>query len=266
MVADGVKNVAGEHAELFQLMRERVDPHTYKSTPGDTSRLRKADIIFYSGLHLEGKMADNLHLLSRTKPTFAVTERLPKDKILRFSGEFPDPHVWFDVSLWSEAVAEVERVMMEFDPARAADYKTHGDAYRQELAALHEECKVRLATIPRPQRVLVTAHDAFHYFGRAYDVEVKAIQGVSTESEAGVKQINELVTFIVDRKIKAVFVETSVSDRFMRSLIEGCQHAGHDVVIGGELYSDAMGDPATPEGTYVGMVRHNVETIVKALR
>lgn len=266
MVADIVSRVGGKHVDIFQLMRERVDPHTYKSTPGDTSRLKKSDVIFYSGLHLEGKMADIFHAMSRTKPTFAVTERIPEERILKVGGDFPDPHVWFDVSLWSEAVAEVERVLIEYDPTHADDYRTSGDTYRQELAALHEECRKKLDSIPPEQRVLVTAHDAFHYFGRAYNVEVKAIQGVSTESEAGVKQINELVQFISERKVKAVFVETSVSDRFMKSLVEGCEHAGHKVAIGGELFSDAMGDPATPEGTYIGMVRHNVETIVNALK
>jgi manganese/zinc/iron transport system substrate-binding protein len=174
--------------------------------------------------------------------------------------------LWFDVSLWSEAVSVVADALAEFDPANAAEYRERAAKYRAELAALHEESKSRIAEIPKERRVLVTAHDAFSYFGRAYDMEVRAIQGISTESEAGLKEVNELVDFIAERKIKAVFVETSVSDRNIKALVEGCKAKGHEVAIGGELYSDAMGEPGTPEGTYAGMVRRNVDTIVNALQ
>ncbi|HEV3021667.1 MAG TPA: zinc ABC transporter substrate-binding protein, partial [Pirellulales bacterium] len=177
-----------------------------------------------------------------------------------------DPHVWFDVALWSEALGGVERTLAAFDPAHAADYHDAAERYRHELTELDEYCRRELGTIPAERRVLVTAHDAFHYFGRAYDLEVKAIQGVSTQSEAGLKEINDLVTFIVRRGIKAVFVESSVSERNVLALVEGCRARGHQVVIGGELFSDAMGKPGTTEGTYVGMVRHNVDLIVRALK
>jgi manganese/zinc/iron transport system substrate-binding protein len=265
MVADVARNVGGKHLQVSQLMGAGVDPHLYKASTSDIDQLSAADIIFYSGLHLEGKMGDVFVRMARRKPTFAITEGVPEDRILEVGdGQF-DPHIWFDVSLWSETIGVVEKALVQLDPKHAADYQQNARRYRDELAGLHAECRERIATIPKERRVLVTAHDAFNYFGRAYDMEVKAIQGISTESEAGVKEINELVSFIAERKIKAVFVETSVSDRNIKALVEGCQAQGHEVQIGGELYSDAMGKAGTPDGTYVGMVRHNVETIVGAL-
>ena len=266
MVADLVRNVGGRHVHVGHLMGEGVDPHLYKASPGDISKLNAADVIFYSGLHLEGKMGDVFVRMARKKPTFAVTEPIPESRILEVAGGLHDPHLWFDVSLWSEAAGVVRDALAEYDPPHAADYTTAAEAYREELAKLHEECKRRIAAIPRERRVLVTAHDAFQYFGRAYDIEVRAIQGISTESEAGVREVNNLVDFIVRRRIKAVFVESSVSDRNIRALVEGCESRGHHVTIGGQLFSDAMGKAGTPEGTYIGMVRHNVDTITKALQ
>ena len=266
MVADVLRNVGGRHVEVKQLMGPGVDPHLYKESPDDGSQMKAADLIFYSGLHLEGKMADRFERMSQRKPTFALTARLPEDRILKSDSGFPDPHVWFDVGLWSETVEFARDVLVRFDPQHAGDYNLAAQTYRGDLEQLDADCREQLASIPEQQRVLVTAHDAFHYFGRAYDVEVKAIQGVSTASEAGVKQINELVEFLTEHKIKAVFVETSVSERNIRALVEGCQQASHTVEVGGELFSDAMGEPGTPAATYIGMVRHNVETIVKALK
>lgn len=265
MVADIVRHVGGPHVEVSFLING--DPHLFESSLSDQSALNRADIDFYSGMGLEGKMADTLSRLAARRPTFAVTNGLPDDRKLSAAHGHVDPHVWFDVALWSLAVQYVGDVMVQFDPPHADDYRRNTAAYREELAQLHAECKQRLAAIPRPQRVLVTAHDAFEYFGKAYDIEVKAIQGISTESEAGVKEINALVDFIVERKIKAVFVESTVSPRNIEALREGCRARGHEVAQGGELFSDAMSDkPGTPEATYAGMVRHNVETIVKALK
>lgn len=267
MVADLVRNVGGQRVEVEQLMGEGVDPHLYKASTGDVARLSEADAIFYSGLHLEGKMGDVFVRLARRKPTtYAVTERIPEHRVIEVAEGHFDPHLWFDVSLWSDAVLVVRDALAEFDPAHAPEYHARANEYRGTLSELHEYCREQLATIPKERRVLVTAHDAFSYFGRAYELEVKAIQGISTESEAGVKEINELVDFIVRRGIKAVFVETSVSDRNIQALVEGSRARGHTVAIGGQLYSDAMGRPGTPEGTYVGMVRHNVDTIVRALK
>jgi len=265
MVADLVERVGGEHVSVTQLMGEGIDPHLYKASPGDVAQLNRADMVFYSGLHLEGKMGDVLARMGRKKPAVAVAEGIDKGRLLEVAEDLYDPHVWFDVALWSETLAAVETALAGFDPAHAADYRRQAEAYRAELAELDEECKRRIAEIPADHRVLVTAHDAFHYFGRAYGVEVKAIQGISTQAEAGIKKINELVDFIAARGIKAVFVETSVNERNIEALVEGCRAQGHAVKVGGQLFSDAMGKPGTPEGTYVGMVRHNVEAIVKAL-
>lgn len=266
MVADLARNIGGDHVRVTALMGEGVDPHLYKASPGDVSQLSRADVIFYSGRHLEGKMADIFVRMARKKPTFAVTEYIPEGRVLdNHDGAF-DPHLWFDVSLWRDSAGVVADALKAFDPKHAADYQKRADAYQAELTKLHEYAQVQIKTIPQSQRVMVTAHDAFRYFGRAYDIDVKAIQGISTESEAGVKKINELVDFLVENKIKAVFVESSVSDKNMKALLEGCASRGHKVVIGGELFSDAMGKDGTPEGTYVGMVRHNVDTIVKALK
>jgi len=266
MVADLVRNVGGTHVAVTQLMGEGVDPHLYKPSSGDVSQLSNADAIFYSGRNLEGKMGDVFVRMARKKPTFAVTEYIDDKYILEEDDHF-DPHLWFDVSLWSQAVGVVRDALVQFDPKNAADYKKNADAFQTRLTELHGWCKEQLATIPKEQRVLVTAHDAFRYFGRAYDIEVRGIQGISTDGEAGVKEINELVQFLANRKIKAVFVETSVSEKNVQALVEGClKGRNHQVVVGGELYSDAMGKPGTPAGTYEGMVRHNVATIVKALK
>lgn len=265
MVADLVRAVGGERVDVLQLMGEGVDPHLYKASPGDVSKLNRADMIFYSGLHLEGKMGEVLEHLGEEKPAVAVAEQIEKDRLLKVGDELYDPHVWFDVALWRKTIAAVEAALVRFDPPHADEYRGRAEAYRAKLAQLDEECRRRIGQIPAARRVLVTAHDAFHYFGRAYDLEVKAIQGISTQAEAGVKQINELVEFISERGVKAVFVETSVSERNIEALVEGCRARGHEVAIGGQLFSDAMGQPGTPEGTYEGMVRHNVDAMVKAL-
>ncbi len=266
MVADLVRQVGGEQVAVTQLMGAGVDPHLYKASTADVKLLSNADLIFYSGTHLEGKMSDVFVRLARTKPTFAVTEGIDPRLILETEQGAYDPHLWFDVSLWSQAAGVVRDAFAEFDPAHASLYRERAGRYQKELADLHEYARKEIGRIPREQRVLVTAHDAFRYFGRAYDIEVRGIQGISTENEAAVKHVNELVEFLTRRKIKAVFVETSVSERNITSLIEGCSARGHKVEKGGELYSDAMGEEGTPEGTYPGMIRHNVDTIVKALK
>ncbi|MFO1022087.1 MAG: zinc ABC transporter substrate-binding protein [Planctomycetales bacterium] len=217
-------------------------------------------------MHLEGKMGEVFENLARRKKTIPIADSLPKDRLLGLEAHFADPHVWFDVSLWSETIAVVAATLSEMAPQYASEFKSRAADYKAQLEKLHQECRTEFATIPEPQRILVTAHDAFHYLGKAYGLQVKAIQGISTESEAGVKQINELVAFIAKNKIKAVFIESSVSDRAVKALVEGCSQTGHAVKIGGELFSDAMGKPGTPEGTYPGMVRHNLHTIVNALK
>lgn len=266
MVADLVRNVGGKHVEVVQLFGDDIDPHLYKATPGDVSKLKQADIIFYSGLHLEGKMTEVFESLGRKTPTLAVAEKVSPSKLLKDEEGAVDPHIWFDVRLWSEAAGAVGDELARFDPKNADDYRANTARYQKELAALHQEAVARLEQIPAKQRVLITSHDAFQYFGNAYNFEVKGVQGISTESEASVGHITELVDFIVDRKVKAVFVESSVNPRNMKALLEGARAKNHDVRQGGTLFSDAMGPAGEPTGTYLGMIRHNVNTLVEALK
>ena len=268
MITDVVRRVAGEHAEVEGIIGEGVDPHLYKPTRGDVVTLGEADVVFYNGLMLEGKMGDVLvRLARRGKPVYAVTEAILDggDYVMTDAEDLYDPHVWMDVSGWMKAVEVVTEKLGEYDPANAEDYRNNAAAYLEELQALDAYAERVLGSIPEPQRVLVTAHDAFSYLGRAYGIEVRGIQGLSTESEAGVQDIERLVSFLVENDIPAVFVETSVADKNVRALVEGARAQRHDVRIGGELFSDAMGPPGTYEGTYVGMIDHNVTTIARAL-
>lgn len=266
MVADIAKTIGGEHVLVTALMGAGVDPHLYKASPADVGHLNRADLILYSGLHLEGKLGELLERMSRQKLTVPIAEKIPQDKLLIDEHGSKDPHVWFDVALWSGAAAAARDALAEYDPKNASSYQLNAQAYLERLANLNQYALEQLEKIPKQQRVLVTAHDAFRYFGRAYDVDVRGIQGISTDSEAGIRDVRQLIDFLVDSRIKAVFVETSVSDQNIRSLLEGCAARGHTVVIGGSLYSDAMGRGGTVEGTYEGMIRHNVDTIVSALR
>ena len=268
MVADMVAAVGGEHVKVTRLMGEGVDPHVYEPLAADDAKLVKADLVFYSGLHLEPGFLRVFKTLSVSKPVVGVADGLEhanEPKLKKLEGEFYDPHVWFDPDLWAKCVPAIVTNLSRFDAENAEDYKKNGDAYVAKVKQLTTYGETRIGSIPEP-RVLVTAHDAFSYFGTAFDIEVVAIQGVSTETEAGVGRINELVDLLVDRKVKAVFVESSISDKNIRALIEGAKSRGHDVKLGGELYSDALGKEGTPEGEYLGMVRHNIDTIVQALK
>lgn len=267
MVADIVRRVAGDEVYVHGIIGEGVDPHLYKPTRTDVAALSSADIVFYSGLHLEGKMSYVFSRLAEHKPVIAVTSGIEESYLLSppdFSGN-PDPHIWMDVRGWMQAVREAERGLAGFDKTNAARYRRNSEKYLRELEALDAYCRESVATIPAGSRVLVTAHDAFNYLGRAYGLEVMGIQGISTDSEAGLVDLNRLVDTIVKRKIKAVFVETSVADKNVKALIEGAKSKGFDLAVGGELYSDAMGPPGTYEGTYVGMIDHNITVIVRAL-
>ncbi len=266
MVADIVREVAGERAAVTNIIGSGVDPHVYSPTRSDVAVLLKSDIIFYAGLLLEGQMANILVKVSRKRPVYAVTELLQQDYLIHDAATaHNDPHVWMDVQGWMKAVLVVADAMVAFDPTHADEYRPRAAAYQERLKRLDDYAKAAIASIPDGQRVLVTAHDAFKYMGRAYGIEVMGIQGLSTESEAGLKDINRLVDTLVDRRIPAVFVETSVSDKNVKALIEGAASRGHKVIIGGELFSDAMGPSGTYEGTYEGMIDHNVTVITRAL-
>jgi manganese/zinc/iron transport system substrate-binding protein len=264
MVADITRRVVGEHGTVDALMGEGIDPHLYKPTAADARKILNADLIFYSGLLLEGRMTDTFLKAARLgKVVFPVTERIEETYLLEppeFEGHW-DPHVWMDVSAWGHAVDAVATALCEQDPVHCQQYKDNAKAYNKQLEGLHAYAIKSIASIPKEQRVLITAHDAFNYFGRAYGIEVVGIQGLSTESEAGIQDVNRLVNLLVDKGITAVFVESSVSDRNVIALIEGAKAKGHRVTIGGRLYSDAMGKRGTYEGTYIGMLDHNITTI-----
>ncbi len=268
MIKDAVENIAGDKADVVALMGPGVDPHLYKATQGDLQKFTDADIVFYNGLHLEGKMGEVFEKVSRLKPVIAVATEVP-DSLLREIPGFPgthDPHIWFDVKLWESAVRVVSDYLQKHDSINAPYYRERSTIYLQKLDSLHEEVKIMMSQIPKEQRVLITAHDAFGYFGDAYNVEVKGLQGISTVSEFGLKDVTQLVNFIITRKIKAIFVETSVSQKSIEAVVEGCEQRGWNVKIGGSLYSDAMGPAGSAEGDYIGMVRANVKKIVEALK
>ncbi len=268
MIYDAVINIAGDSVIADALMGPGVDPHLYKATQGDLARLSDADVVFYNGLHLEGKMGEVLEKLARIKNVVAVSEKIPLERLRDtpvFAGNY-DPHIWFNVALWKEAVKEVGATLKAVDPDNSGLYEINMNKYLAELDALHSWVINEIATIPAQQRLLVTAHDAFGYFGEAYTIEVNGLQGISTQSEFGLKDIANLVNLIVDRNVKAVFVETSVSERAINAVVDGCRQRGHEVTIGGKLYSDAMGEFGTPDGTYIGMVTANVKTIVSSLK
>lgn len=267
MITDIVRNVGGERVSAIGLMGPGVDPHLYKASAGDVSRMHEADIIFYNGLHLEGAMTELFEKMESRKTTVAVTRGISEDKLLtppEFEGAH-DPHVWFDVTLWVEAARVVRDALIKLDSVNAGIYNANADAYLEQLEDLHDYVKSRASEVPQEQRVLVTAHDAFNYFGRAYGFEVRGLQGISTATEAGTADVQALSSFIVERRIPAIFVESSVPRRTIEAVQAAVESKGFDVKIGGELFSDAMGNPETPEGTYLGMVRYNIDTIVNAL-
>jgi manganese/zinc/iron transport system substrate-binding protein len=261
VVADLVRQVGGDRVVVDCLMGAGIDPHSYRATPRDADRLAKAKLVVASGLHLEGKLSELLSRLARRVPVTAVADTLPRDKLLPVAADLYDPHVWFDARLWSLCVPAVVDALTKLDPGGREHYQARGADFAARLETLDGRLRERLATIPKQRRVLVTAHDAFRYFGRAYDVEVVGVQGTSTESEAGLADINRLVDLIVSRRIPAVFVETSVSDRNVTALREGAQSRGHAVALGGQLYSDALGGAGSGAETLEAVLVTNVETI-----
>lgn len=267
MLADTTRAIAGPDAQVTALMGEGVDPHLYKPSLGDMELLTSATLVIYNGLHLEGRMADALDHLASKQPVLAAAEKIEASS-LRSPPEFnghPDPHVWFDIGLWKQVVPGIVEALANIDPSQRQAYQSRAREYTLALDALEQETRTALAAIPAEHRVLITAHDAFGYFGRAYGLEVMAVQGISTDSEAGLSDINRLVDTIVQRRVPAVFFESSVPRKTVEALIEGAKARGHTVAVGGELFSDALGQDGTPEGTYIGMVKHNVRTIARGL-
>ena len=268
MIGDLVENIAGENVEILSLMGTGVDPHLYKASAGDVGKLAGADMIFYNGLHLEGKITDVLgQMRKRGVFTVGVADGVDKSLLLslaEYEGYY-DPHIWFDVTLWKKAAKVVTEAFSLYDPQNARIYKRNAESYLKELDLLQAYIQKKIATLQPERRVLITAHDAFNYFGRGYGFEVMGLQGISTDSEASVADIRNLSKTITERKIPAIFVETSISPRYMRALQASVKARGFDVDIGGSLYSDSMGSLGTEEGTYIGMFKSNVDTVVESL-
>ncbi|MEA1852805.1 zinc ABC transporter substrate-binding protein [Cytobacillus sp. OWB-43] len=267
-IADGIEHIGGEHVEVNSLMGPGTDPHLYKATQSDISLLQDADLIMYNGLHLEGKMLEVLEKMGEKTTVVAVGDSLEESNLLadKDNQNAVDPHIWFDIDLWIEALTTAKDALIEVDPENKDDYEANAEAYFTELRELKAYAREQIHSIPEEKRVLVTAHDAFNYFGNAYDMEVMGLQGLSTDAEYGLGDVQHLVNTIADREINAVFVESSISERSINAVIEGAKEKGHTVSIGGELYSDAMGEEGTELGTYVGMYKHNVDTIVQSLK
>ena len=266
VVADLVEQVGGDLVVVESLMADGVDPHSYRATPRDIDRLVRADLIVANGLHLEGKLAELLERIGRKRPFVAVGEAVPQDELLPIGNGLFDPHIWFDAKLWSYCPFAVADALIQLDSEAASHYQHRAEKYSQDLLELDENVRKKFNEIPRQRRVLITAHDAFRYFGRAYGLEVIGVQGTSTESEAGLADMNQLVDLVVRRRIPAVFVETSVSDRNVTALIEGASARGHIVRLGGRLYSDALGPAGGGGDTLERALLSNVDTIFGALR
>lgn len=270
MIADLVGEIGGEHVRVTGLMGPGVDPHLYQASAGDVTKMAGADVIFYNGLHLEGKMTDVFEQMQRRDiRTVPVAERAVPEEVLIESPEFQgnfDPHVWFDVSLWKDVAAEVKEMLVEMDSTHTSDYEKNLATYAQELDTLDAYVRKRAEELPESQRVLITSHDAFGYFGRAYGFDVRALQGISTATEAGTADVQALAEFVADRQIPALFIESSVSPKGIEAVRAAVRARGYEVTIGGTLYGDALGSPDTPAGAYIGMVRHNIDTIVSSLQ
>ncbi|MHA7841737.1 MAG: metal ABC transporter solute-binding protein, Zn/Mn family [Winogradskyella sp.] len=268
MITDLVKNIGGDAINIEGLMGSGVDPHLYKASEGDVTKLVNADVIFYNGLHLEGKLVDVFEKMEgQNKAQVALAETIDKGQLIGseyFASNY-DPHVWFNVDFFKLFARKVTQVLSEKDPENAKTYIQNEEKYFEELDALKKDIQGVVDVLPKEERILITAHDAFNYFGEAYDFKVVGLQGLSTATEAGVQDVQKLAAFIIEHNVKAIFVESSVPKRTIEALQQAVKSKDHDVKIGGTLYSDALGDAGTIEGTYVGMYRYNIKTIVSAL-
>jgi manganese/zinc/iron transport system substrate-binding protein len=268
MIGDAVKHLTSNFADVNVMMGPGVDPHLYKASQGDMQLLSNADVIVYNGLHLEGKLVEILQKTGETKPTIAIGDYIESESILRSQngGEAPDPHIWMDPSIWNEGLRGLKDTLRSLFPEHAESIQLKYTQYEDSLRNLVVEIDSLMHTIPPHNRVLITSHDAFRYFGRAFEVEVQGLQGISTVSEYGLRDVKMMVDLIINREIKAVFIESSVSQKSLESVIEGCKSRNFQIKIGGMLFSDSMGAEGSPEGTYVGMLRHNAVTITNALK
>lgn len=269
MITDLVKNIGGDKINVQGLMGSGVDPHLYKASEGDVSKLFNADVVIYNGLHLEGKLEDVFDKMKKQhKKTIIVTDVIDKNTLIgseNFASNY-DPHVWFDINDWMKITNYIASKLAELDSKNATTYTSNATAYLLKLKELNTEISSKINELPQEKRILVTAHDAFNYFGRQHKFKVVGLQGLSTATEAGVQDVQKLAKFIISNKVKAVFVESSVPKRTIEALQQAVKSKGHEVTIGGTLYSDALGTAKTKEGTYLGMYKANVNTIVDALK
>jgi manganese/zinc/iron transport system substrate-binding protein len=268
MLTDLVQNIGGDLIEVNGLMGAGVDPHLYKASEGDVTKLYQADVIFYNGLHLEGKLVEVFEKMGAKKVTVSLGESLDKNELIGseyFASNY-DPHVWFNIQFFKQFGDEVAETLATNDTVNAEKFRENNTFYQRKLDELETEIKATIETLPKEKRILVTAHDAFNYFGKQYGFNVVGLQGISTATEAGVQDVQRLSQFIIENKVNAIFIESSVPRRTIEALQEAVLSKNHEVVIGGSLYSDALGNSGTVEGTYVGMFRANVKTIVEALK
>lgn len=265
-IGEPLSAIAGEYADIRTLMGTGVDPHMYQVTPSDIKVLEKSDAIIYSGLNLEVNMVDVFNQMSKTKSVIAIGEAVDASKLLNDEENTVDPHIWFDLTLWQEALSHAVNTIAELVPEHTQALEENKQSYMSKLQALHTENETAMSQIPQQSRILVTAHDAFQYFGRAYDIEVVGLQGLSTEAEVSLSTVQDIVNMLVERKVPAVFVESSVNPAAIQAVIDGAAVKGHTVKLGGELFSDAMGPENEETGTYLGMYSHNISTIVNALQ
>jgi len=264
-IGEPMQIIGGDRVEVTSLMGPGVDPHLYEATQGDIATLQNADIIFYNGLYLEGNLGDIFNKLRETKPVFAIGETIDEGRLLKDEEGATDPHIWFDLDLWKEALESATDELIKFSPDDASYFEQNKQAYFSKIDELKAEAIEKMSSIPKEQRILVTAHDAFGYFGRMYDIEVVGLQGLSTEDEVGISDIHSTVDLLLEKKVPSVFVESSINQNSIKAVIEGAAKKGLDVTLGGELFSDAMGAAGTEEGTYLGMYRHNVNTVYDGL-
>lgn len=269
MITDLVENIGGDLIEVNGLMGSGIDPHLYKASQGDFRKLDRADVIFYNGLHLEGKLVEVFEKMNeQAKTTIAISDGVAENTLIGseyFASNY-DPHIWFDLVYWNDISVYVTKRLSELDPENAAAFEVNRDVYLKKLKELKIDLDKKIEELPKEKRILVTAHDAFNYYGRTFDFEVVGLQGISTATEAGVKDVQRITEFIIENKIKAIFIESSVPRRTVEALQAAVNAQDHDVIIGGELFSDALGSAGTAEGTYIGMYKHNVNTIVNALK
>ena len=269
MITDLVKNIGGDKIEVQGLMGAGVDPHLYKASEGDVSKLFNADVIIYNGIHLEGKLEEVFEKMRhQNKKTIAVSDAIDKNTLIEseFFASNYDPHIWFDITNWEIITSYLMVELSKLDSKNAIFYKENGEAYLKELAALKIKISEMINPLPVEKRILVTAHDAFNYFGKAFQFNVVGLQGLSTATEAGVKDVQKMAAFIIEQNVKSIFIESSVPRRTVEALQEAVKSKGHQIEIGGTLFSDALGDFGTVEGTYIGMYKHNVKTIIESLQ